>query len=40
MGTGYVLLLLFIKNHKFANDSTTAEASEKISADLEYLEFY
>jgi hypothetical protein len=28
-----------LKNHKIANNSTTAEIREKISADFEYLEF-
>jgi len=28
-----------VKNHKLANNYTTTEASEKISADLEPVEF-
>jgi hypothetical protein len=40
MGFGYVLQLLFSeKNHKIANNSTTTEAREKISTDLESIEF-
>jgi hypothetical protein len=35
----FVLQLLFIKNHKIANNSTTSKAREKISTDLESLEF-
>jgi hypothetical protein len=30
----------FVKNHKSATNSTTTEAREKISADLEFLEFF
>ncbi len=30
----------FAKNHKIAKNSTTIKAREKISADLESLEFY
>jgi hypothetical protein len=41
MGTGYVLWVLFIeKNHKFANNYTTTQATEKIITDVESLEFY
>jgi len=29
-----------VKNHKIAKNSTTTKAREKISADLEFLEFY
>jgi hypothetical protein len=32
--------LYLVKNHKIAKNSTTTTASEKISADLECLEFY
>ncbi len=31
---------LSVKNHKISNNSTTTEAGEKISADLESLEFF
>ena len=39
MGLGFVLLLVISGNHKIANNSVTAEAREKISAVLEFLEF-
>jgi len=39
MNSRYLLQLLFSKNHKFANNSTTIEAGEKISTDLESLDF-
>jgi hypothetical protein len=39
MNAGYVLQLLFSKNHKIVNNSTTIEAGEKISIDLESLDF-
>ncbi len=32
--------LLLAKNHKISNNLTTAEAREKISADLESLDFF
>jgi hypothetical protein len=32
--------IYFAKNHKIAKNSTTVKAREKISADLESLEFY
>ncbi len=35
----YVFQLYLIKNHKFANNSATAKAREKISKYLESLEF-
>jgi hypothetical protein len=40
MGTKYVWKFFFVKkNHKIADNSTTATAREKISTDLESLEF-
>jgi hypothetical protein len=39
---GYQICLetfFFVKNHKIADNSTTATAREKISTDLESLEF-
>jgi len=38
MGTRDVLQILYGENHKIVNNSTTAEAREKISADLESSE--
>jgi hypothetical protein len=38
MGPGYILQLLFSQNHKIANNSTTTEAREEISTDLESSE--
>jgi len=35
----YVLQVLHSENHKIAKNSTTARAREKISADLDSLEF-
>ena len=29
----------FVKNHKFSNDSATAEDCENINTDLEFLQF-
>ncbi len=40
MGPRYVLQLYLVKNHKIAKNSTTTEAKEKISTDLESLEFF
>jgi len=40
MGHWHVLQLLFCKNHKFINNSTSAERTEKTSIDLEFPEFY
>jgi hypothetical protein len=39
MGTGYDLKLLFNDNCKMVNNLTTTKAREKISTDLEFLEF-
>jgi hypothetical protein len=38
LGPIYVLQLL-LKSRKIANNSATTEAREKVSTDLEYLEF-
>jgi len=39
LGLGMFCNFCFVKNHKIANNSTTAEAEEKINTDLESLEF-
>ncbi len=37
--SGIIGNIYLAKNHNFANNSTTAKAEEKISTDLESLEF-
>jgi hypothetical protein len=39
MGHRYVLKLLLVKNHKISNDLAATAAGEKISTDMESLEF-